>query len=260
VKPVLSPPDRPAMDVEEIQRALAGPEHFWRVEVVEETGSTQVDLLERAQAGEEAGRVLIAEFQSAGRGRLQRGWQAPARSGVMLSFLLRPPALSPWLTLITAVATRDAVTELTQIPATLKWPNDLVIEDGRGLRKLGGILAEVRGDAVVVGMGINVTLTETELPVENASSLWLEGAEIRREALVAGILNNLAARYSTFIESGPESIRRDYIASSSTIGRKVSIETPAGTLQGIASGIDLDGHLLLDSGVSVAVGDIIHLR
>lgn len=133
--------------------------------MVPQTGSTNADLLEAARAGAAEGLVLVAEEQTAGRGRLGRTWSAPAGAALTFSVLLRPAGVPPtrlgWLPLLTGVAVAAAVRAETGVPASLKWPNDVLV----GERKLAGILAEAHSDAVVVGVGLNVTLSRAELPV-----------------------------------------------------------------------------------------------
>ncbi len=146
-----------SLDATEITDALVYPGSLWReVRVVAETGSTNADLLAAAGAGTGEGTVLVAEAQTAGRGRLDRRWASPPRAGLTLSVLLRPggvpAALLGWLPLLAGVAAAAAVRRVTTVAAVLKWPNDVLVGDA----KLGGILAERTGTAVVIGIGINV--------------------------------------------------------------------------------------------------------
>lgn len=158
--------DRRPLDVAELRGRLVTAGGLWRdVTVVPQTGSTNADLLAEARAGAAEGLVLVAEEQTAGRGRLGRSWSAPPGAGLIFSVLLRPAGVPPtrlgWLPLLTGVAVASAVRDQTGLPASLKWPNDVLV----GERKLAGILAEAHGDAVVVGVGLNITLTQAELPV-----------------------------------------------------------------------------------------------
>ena len=157
--------ERAPLDAAALQADLIRPGRLWReITVVETTGSTNADLAARAAQGAPEGTVLAAEEQLAGRGRMGRQWVSPARSAVMVSVLLRPAAIAPaqrgWLPLLAGVAAATAVRQSAGVPAVLKWPNDLLV----GERKLAGILAEQSGDAVVVGLGLNVSATEAELP------------------------------------------------------------------------------------------------
>ena len=172
----------------------------WRAELVEETTSTNADVAERFRGGEREGLVLVAEHQTAGRGRLGREWVSPSRSSLIVSFLLVPEDVPaerwPWLPLLTGVAAAAAVRRVTGVQVDLKWPND-VLADGQ---KLAGILLE-RVDhggsaAAVVGIGINCAQTAEELPVPEATSLSIvTGAPVDRSELLAALLEELAARY-----------------------------------------------------------------
>ena len=162
-------PVREPLDAARLRRAALHPDGPWReIEVVPSTGSTNADLLARALRGEPEGVVLAAEEQTAGRGRMGRTWTSPPRAALTFSLLLNPavpPARRGWLPLLTGVAVAAAVTEVTGIRTGLKWPNDVLAGNvlaGEG--KLAGILAEAAGDAVVVGIGLNVSTEPAELP------------------------------------------------------------------------------------------------
>ncbi|MGH3562034.1 MAG: biotin--[acetyl-CoA-carboxylase] ligase, partial [Mycobacterium sp.] len=150
---------RPPLDASALRDGLVGPGLPWRrLDVVDETGSTNADLLARATAGEDIdGVVLIAEYQTSGRGRLGRHWSAPPRTQLALSVGVGADAVSTsgwgWLPLATGVATADALAEVAGIEAGLKWPNDVVVGEG----KLAGILAEAAAPkpVIVVGLGLN---------------------------------------------------------------------------------------------------------
>jgi BirA family transcriptional regulator, biotin operon repressor / biotin---[acetyl-CoA-carboxylase] ligase len=240
---------------------------LWRdVTVVPQTGSTNADLLERARAGAAEGLVLVAEEQTAGRGRLGRTWSAPAGAALTFSVLLRPAGVPPtrlgWLPLLTGVAVAAAVRDQADVPASLKWPNDVLV----GERKLAGILAEAHGDAVVVGVGLNVTLSRAELPVPTATSLLIEdAASTDRAALLAAILTELAQRYRTW-RAGPDApeLRADYLRWSATVGREVRVELPGGAqLSGTAEDVDEVGRLVVRAPghlVRVGAGDVVHVR
>ena len=240
---------------------------LWRdVTVVPQTGSTNADLLEQARAGAAEGLVLVAEEQTAGRGRLGRSWSAPPGAGLIFSVLLRPAGVPAgrlgWLPLLTGVAVAAAVRETTLVPASLKWPNDVLV----GERKLAGILAEAHGDAVVVGVGLNVTLSRAELPVPAATSLLLEdAASTDRTALLAAILAGLARRYRAWrTDPAGAQLRADYLRWCATIGREVRAELPGGAvLTGTATDVDDAGRLVLRTPaglVPVGAGDVVHVR
>ncbi len=148
-----------------LRRAVVRPGGLWRaVEVLTSTGSTNADLLARAVAGAPEGVVLAAEEQTAGRGRMGRSWLSPPRAALTFSLLVRPDTVSParrgWLPLLAGVSVASAVRAAAGVDARLKWPNDVLV----GPAKLGGILAEAVGNAVVVGIGLNVSTEPGELP------------------------------------------------------------------------------------------------
>lgn len=259
--------DRRPLDVAELHGRLVTAGGLWReVAVVPQTGSTNADLLEEARAGAAEGLVLVAEEQTAGRGRLGRSWSAPPGAGLIFSVLLRPAGVPPtrlgWLPLLTGVAVATAVRETTSVPASLKWPNDVLV----GERKLAGILAEAHGDAVVAGVGLNVTLGQPELPVPAATSLLIEdAASTDRAGLLAAILTGLARRYQAW-RTDPDGaeLRADYLRWSATVGREVRVELPGGTrLSGTAEDVDEVGRLVVrtpDNLVRVGAGDVVHVR
>ena len=172
--------------------------------MVAETTSTNADLL--ADAGAPDRTALVAELQTAGRGRLDRGWTSPSARGLTFSVLLRPGVpmmLWGWLPLLAGVALHEAVSAVTAIPAELKWPNDLMARPEVGGGKLAGILAQSTGDAVVIGIGINVSTGADELPVETATSFALCGAtELDRTTLLIAILGRLDARVAQWVDVG----------------------------------------------------------
>lgn len=239
---------------------------FWtEVDVVQVTGSTNADLAAAAKHGASQGKVLIAEEQEHGRGRLDRQWVSPARAGLTMSFLLRPTVpREQWgtLGLLTAVALEETLKAVCGVNAKLKWPNDVLI-DGR---KVCGILAQVEGNAVIIGSGLNVSLTEDELPVPEATSLQIAGAStLDRAEIAAGFLAHVAAVYETWNERGPASVIERWRRNSATLGRHVAVSFPNGrNLTGRAVGIDNDGCLQVaaaDGTVeTIAAGDIVHLR
>src|ERR1039458_8162031 len=161
---------RPPLDAAALNARLVRPGGLWReIRVTGETGSTNADLLAEARAGAAEGLVLVAETQTAGRGRLDRSWSSPPRAALTVSVLLRPVAVPPaaraWLPLLTGIAVAAALRARAGVTAGLKWPNDVLVAD----RKIAGILAEAHGDAIVAGVGLNVTLTGAELPVPAAA-------------------------------------------------------------------------------------------
>jgi BirA family biotin operon repressor/biotin-[acetyl-CoA-carboxylase] ligase len=261
--------ERPALDGPALAAALTRDSDLWRsLEVVPEIGSTNAALVAAGAAGEPEGAVLVAEHQVAGRGRLDRVWTSPPRAGLTVSFLLRPDvpaARRGWLPLLTGVALAEAVGEVTGVRASLKWPNDLLALDGR---KLAGILAESTGNAVVVGVGLNVSTTAAELPDTGTSLSRVTGATVDRAPVLLAFLRTLERRYRQWtaalgdpVSSG---LARDYLAWSSTVGTEVVVSLPDGsTLEGTAQAVDWDGRLVVatpEGQVELASGDVRHLR
>ncbi len=237
----------------------------WRIDVVEETGSTNADLLARAAAGEDIdGAVLIAESQTAGRGRHGRSWSTPPGSQIALSAGVGvgdvPSEAWGWLPLLTGVALVDAVAEIAGVTAGLKWPNDVLVGTG----KLAGILAEVAAPtpAVVVGLGLNVTAA----PDPAATSLAMLGATVDRTELTEAVLRHLAARITAWRSVGgaDAALAADYRSRSVTIGNRVRASLPGDrVVEGVAADVDEVGRLRIDTGqevLTVSAGDITHLR
>jgi len=256
------------LDVERLQTAL-DVELFGSLTVVDEVGSTNVSLVAAARAGANRA-VLTTEYQSAGRGRLDREWTAPPRSGLAVSVLLSPGIATrrwSWLPLVTGLAVLDAVAAAGLPPGVdvgLKWPNDLLV-DGR---KVAGILADrVDERRVVVGMGLNVSLPARDLPVTTATSLSVEKARVLdRTILLAAYLSALSAHLGWWwSEPDDSALRERYRRASMTIGRRVEVDLPDGSSRtGTAVDVDLAGALVVDTGSTgllvVAAGDVTHVR
>jgi BirA family transcriptional regulator, biotin operon repressor / biotin---[acetyl-CoA-carboxylase] ligase len=276
--------DRPPLDERALARALVRPDGLWsEIKVVAAAGSTNADLAAAAGDGAPEGTVLVAEAQTAGRGRLGRAWEVPPRAGLTFSLLLRPavPGVRlTWLPLLTGVALAAAVERLTEravggdfgataggaVRVTLKWPNDVLV----GERKLGGILVEQTGDAAIVGVGLNVGLRAAELPVPAATSLAIEGAAVTdREMLLRAVLREFAHWYTAWraADGDPDrsGVRDAYKAVCATVGQEVRVELPGGrVLSGVAVDIEDRGRLLVRTAEggeeAVSVGDVIHVR
>jgi len=238
---------------------------------VAETGSTNADLLALAAAGEPAGLVLVADHQTAGRGRLGRTWSAPPGASLLVSVLLELPAGSPvhGATWAVGLAARDACGEVAGVTPELKWPNDLMVGD----RKLAGILAEAvlrHGEVagVVVGMGLNVAWPPVdELPGELAGRVvalnHLTAAPVDLEAVLTAYLERLA-RYVSLWEDQAGALVQAYRSGLATIGRAVRVELPEGSFTGTAVDLDQDGALVVEvlggERRLVRAGDVVHLR
>lgn len=250
------------------------------LDVLPEAGSTNDEVRARAEGLADRA-VIVTDNQTSGRGRLGRQWIAPAGRCLAISVLLRPrlPAGEPlevihfgWLPLIAGVAMARSVARLVPGRVGLKWPNDVQVD---GL-KVSGLLAELlpAGDAVVLGAGVNLSLTEEELPVPTATSLRLAGAVLEGDALADAVLSEylreLGALYSDFVRLGADvdaSGILDLVTEHcTTLGQEVRVQLPGGDdLVGIATGIDRAGRLLVrrstdGSVAAVAAGDVTHLR
>ena len=261
--------DRPPLSQAALTRAVVRPGGLWsQLTVVDRTGSTNADLAQAARDGAREGAVLIAELQLAGRGRLGRVWTAPARSGLTFSLLLRPPvpvAKQGWVTLLVALAAASAVGRMAELDVRLKWPNDLLI----GGRKLAGVLAERVEDAVVVGMGLNVSVRSDELPVATGTSLVIENAACAdREPLIKAVLREIELFYREWAAAGGDAdacgLREAYTRMSATVGQEVRVELPGErVLSGTATAVDPSGHLIVHSDGTdhtISVGDVVHVR
>ncbi|MCG7454121.1 biotin--[acetyl-CoA-carboxylase] ligase [Corynebacterium tuberculostearicum] len=279
-----------ALDLERIRTALA--DDFTTIDFVEKTGSTNTDLMQATNVAD--GTVLLADEQLSGKGRLGRTWTAPAGSQVIFSVLLLPESLEHLGTL--PLAAGLAVTDSIE-GTVLKWPNDVHI-DGNKLcgilaeagpvgqafkaapkteltkvevgkaevnkaevnkaevnKAVGGAAPSAR---VVVGMGINVTLTREDLPIEKATSLALEGRDTDRTELAITVLKNLRRRIVQWENQDPQ-LLRDYRAVCSSLGQEVRLETPSGDVTGHVDEIGEDGRIMV-AGEYYSAGDVTHLR
>ena len=237
------------LDQTSINDALKG--GYWSVHAVEEIDSTQSAL---KSSSPKHGDVIVAEYQSAGRGRLDRTFEAQPGSALLFSaYIEQRRHRDEWgfIPLLVGLS----VAEVLGIEFYTKWPNDILSDGG----KVGGILCEVHGDGIVIGIGLNVSMTEEELPVPTASSILLTvGRAPDRNELLPSILKEIAFNLAAW-ESG-EDLIDDYLDSSATMGKRVSVQLPDGQkIEGMAAGISNNGELLLDSGEVISVGDIIHL-
>jgi BirA family biotin operon repressor/biotin-[acetyl-CoA-carboxylase] ligase len=257
---------RSPLDPISLRKELTPPWHY--LEVVEETGSTNADLIARAAAGEDVdGVVLIAEHQTAGRGRMGRHWSTAPRAQIAMSVGVGagavPTSAWGWLPLAAGVAVVDAVAAVTGVQADLKWPNDVLV----GGAKLAGILAEVTGRVIVVGIGLNVTLRAEELGESGATSLLDLGVDAAdRTRLTAELLRRLGDRVSSWRGAGGADDRlcADYRRRCVTVGSPVRATLPGGrVIVGTATSVDDEGRLCIVAGgetVAVSAGDVVQLR
>lgn len=238
-------------------------------EYLEQTGSTNKDLLAKAEGLPEFF-VLATDFQTAGKGRMDRSWEASPGSSVMASILLRPQFIQStgigWLSLLTALAITRAISDLGLAPK-IKWPNDVLIAE----KKVSGILAEAATDlsCVVIGFGINVNQSANQLPVDTATSLLLENAStVDRDQLLAAVIENIRSLYLELSSAGGDAtasgLRQAILELSATVGSQVSVEFPDGKKAfGLAKEIDETGRLVVSTQnetLSVSAGDVLHLR
>ena len=226
-------------------------------------------------------RVVVADHQSAGRGRLSRQWQAPVGASIAVSCVVPMPADRTadwgWLPLLTGMAMRQALADVADVAGRLKWPNDVLAQEGTGGRadhgapwlKISGVLCEMvpGGGLVVIGAGANIDQARSELPVETATSLALCGAQnVRREDVIVRYLGALADLHHAWSGGGAglEALRAAYRSSCLTIGLDVDVHQPDGLVAaGTATGVDDTGRLVVAAGGSStahAAGDVTHVR
>jgi BirA family biotin operon repressor/biotin-[acetyl-CoA-carboxylase] ligase len=233
---------------------------YWRVSVVDLTASTQSDLAELVNSSvAKSGEVIAAEFQSNGRGRLDRTFEAPPQSALLFSLYVAPKrARSDWsfISFLAALAMREVISKDIKDKVSLKWPNDILIGD----RKVAGLLAQQIGDGVIVGIGLNVAMSADELPVPTATSLALSGSNnLDRNLLLSAFLNRFADIFEAW-DSGGDFLEK-YLQVSSTLGRQVRVEVLGrDSIEAEAVAITAQGALILSDGTEVNVGDVVHLR
>ena len=244
-----------ALDPAEINRLITP---YWRVSVVELTSTTQGDLVQRVREGAaHIGDVIVAEYQSAGRGRLNRSFEASKGTALLFSFYIEPKRNRDdwgWLPLIAGYSVANS---LSAFNATVKWPNDILIRD----KKVSGLIAEVVGSGVVIGIGINVGMSESQLPVQNATSLLIEGAvDVTRNQILCEVLEQFEQHFLQW-DNGADEIQALYKQVSATLGKQVRVEYPGGASHAaLAQSISETGALILDDGTHVQSADVIHLR
>jgi len=236
----------------------------------ESVASTNTEVARLAVEGAAEGVAIVADEQTAGRGRLQRAWSSTKGAGLYFSILLRPRLTVdrwPLITFVAALATGDALLEASEVETDIKWPNDLLVKE----RKICGILAEAietpTGRAVVLGIGIN--LTNEAFPedlVDVAASVANEsGRPPERGLVLAALLNGLTRWYSLLHEpEGPQKIVAAWSSRSSyAVGKLVQITNGDETLQGRTAGIEDDGALRLETAQGIQLiraGDVTSVR
>ena len=198
-----------------------------------------------------------AEFQTAGRGRLDRTFEAPKGSALLFSFYIQPQRNRDDWGWIPLIAGYSVAKTLHAFHATLKWPNDILIQN----KKVSGLIAEVVGDGVVIGIGINVGMSEDQLPVETATSLLVEGGvDLTRDEILCEVLEEFEDHFLQW-DQGIDEVQALYVHLCGTLGKEVRVEYPGGaTHLAIAESISDIGALILDDGTHVQSADVIHLR
>lgn len=218
-----------------------------------ETGSTNLDAKELAEKGEAAGAVVVADMQTAGRGRRGRGWVSPSGKDIYMTLMLKPqcrPEKASVLTLVMAISVLEAIQELLSKPCGIKWPNDIVVNN----RKVCGILTEMSAELdgihyVVIGAGINVNQEQMAKEIQDkATSLYIEGREkVKRARLVARVLHYFEENYTIFEKNWDFSDLVDkYNRYLVNMGREVRVLDPKGEYDGIAKGINEKGELIVE--------------
>ncbi|MCI5857850.1 MAG: biotin--[acetyl-CoA-carboxylase] ligase [Agathobacter sp.] len=249
---LVSAPD--VMNEAEIKSLLhtewAGQELF----CFDEIDSTNTKAKELAEQGYPSGTLVVADRQIAGRGRRGRSWDSPAGIGIFMTLMLKPdinPNNASMLTLVTALATAQAISDVTGADARIKWPNDIVING----KKVCGILTEMSAqfdyiNHIVIGIGINVHNESFPEEIrETASSLFLEsGRHIHRADLIVRFLERFEANYAIFLQTEDlEGLMRDYNALLVNIQKQVRILDPKEPFEGKAIGITKRGELIVDT-------------
>ena len=253
--------------LKKIEEALNGT-RFKEFIHIEETGSTNTDLVSRVSKAP-GNLVLVADHQTAGKGRLGRTWESPDKLNLLCSFLLTPKWSKDKNPLVTSSLAVGTVKYLSTvgISSLIKWPNDIVVPESKD-KKISGILAEqVDGEIerIIIGIGVNVSWpsSSNEGPAD-AISLKMLGASIDRWTVLIGIIESFEKQLNMLEESsGSANLRREHIALSATIGNEVRIETANNRIVGLAKDITEQGFLIVDDGqqdLEISVGDVANLR
>jgi BirA family transcriptional regulator, biotin operon repressor / biotin---[acetyl-CoA-carboxylase] ligase len=204
------------------------------------------------------GAIVVADHQTAGRGRLGRRWEAPPGTAILCSVLLKPPAARnpPELSLVGGIAVADTLERETGLAVQLKWPNDVMLRRA----KVAGVLAEMRDGAVILGIGLNVNQTREAMPERAGSLRSLTGREWDREMLLGSLLVDLGARYAEWLEGGLDAVYDGLAPRDFLRGRRVSVNGTSGT----ALMVDRNGRLEIDVGghevVTVESGEVTYER
>lgn len=247
---LLSSPDLVSpLEVEDLLQTISIGKQYHYYELIESTNNTAKIL---ANNGAKSGTIIIAEEQTSGRGRIQRGWYSPFAKGLWMSIILRPPYLpmeAPKTTLMVAVAITKALHSIGLKSAAIKWPNDILVQG----KKLAGILTEMQGsmeeiDYIIIGIGLNTQIEKEDFPEELkniATSLSNEGITVSRNEILSIILKSIEDEYRNVCMNGFESILNDWRKLNMMIGREVQVKLNNETYTGFADAIDDDGNLIV---------------
>ncbi len=267
----------PSLSSEALLKILST-KYFGRPTLVyDRVTSTNALGFEIAQKEDSHGAVILAEQQTAGKGRLGRTWYSPNRKNLYFSIVLLPQmslASLCWLPLLTGLALAESLETLTDLPISLKWPNDILIRD----KKLAGILCEAKqqegkGRVVVIGVGINLNSEKKDFPAilqETATSLKIESfQDFDRHTLLASFLESIERRYDELLLAGVDMIRSLYISRCATLQRSIRVSFLSGKeIEGFATDIGSEGELRMIpsniqgdlSAIEIRSGDVFHVR
>ena len=235
-------------------------------------GSTNDEAFRLALSGAPEGTMLIAESQSAGRGRMQRTWYSPAAKNIYTSVILRPsvqPFQVPRFSILAGVAVAEALDIYCKGRIKLKWPNDVLINE----KKVCGILAQAktsanRVDFLILGIGINVNIRNEQLPedLRNTAASLMEnaGCEISRLEIIISLYENLTKWYKQIMNNGFGPVRERWLSLSSMLNQTVQVRFQEEVVSGKAIDLDEDGSLILltenNEQIHVLAGDATILR
>jgi len=226
-----------------------------QVRCLEETDSTNLQACKLADQGAPEGLVVIADRQTAGKGRMGRQWESPGGVNLYASVLLRPSVLpfeAPKLTFLSTVAVCRAIEACSGLRPTVKWPNDVLLNGG----KVAGLLNEMSSETdrvhyVVLGIGVNLNMTTEQFPAElryPATSLALElGRPVSRLAFARSLLREIDRLYQDYLQSGSAPIMAAWTALCDLTGRRVSVDCNRRIIEGVMTGLDEDGALLVET-------------
>jgi BirA family biotin operon repressor/biotin-[acetyl-CoA-carboxylase] ligase len=238
----------------------------WNVEHLVHVDSTNTWLAQRAHEGAHEGEVVFSDYQSGGRGRLERQWHAPAGSSLLCSVLVNAPtskAAPQWIVVAAAMAAADALEELTDRRPVLKWPNDVIYGDSKVAGLLAEVVATTKPVLIVVGLGLN--LTDVDPDIASATTVLAATGRTLEPAQVLGAYLDALDRRRAFLDTpdGARQLAQDYAGNLITLGQRVRVELPDSAVRGRAVGVDDQGALRVDTGTEVrtfTAGDVVHLR